>query len=279
MFFLKRTVLFLAITMLSSFNLNLWAAPGKKLHSSYSHNFSASVNKDSYRRFVLPQLKSLTREFYFILKKLDPLNSPIIDLLQRLKRIQRALTSHYQTCLPKTNIEECNTKLKVIYDRAHFTNKIISKLQETKKLNLESIRLVDGLSIHSYQLLAILEKHYNSSKGPMPSFIRNDSQKVDNLIHKMSVNLEFLLTSRLQKGHKEQIIYVWTSFIGPIETYVLDQNNSKYLLKELEELNFSWNSFHMNIEKHRKDKNMKPVYNIIKTMRNRWNSILKIVLN
>ena len=100
---------------------------------------------------------------------------------------------------------------------------------------------------------------------------------MEQLVHKLTVRSEMILTTLLSEEHKKLFESFWQNFMNPVEKYILGKNNSKYLINNLEQLNADFNLFHMKIEK---GQNQLPSAEkkVAEVMRNRWNTILKVLM-
>ncbi|MCR9204457.1 MAG: hypothetical protein NXH75_07770, partial [Halobacteriovoraceae bacterium] len=96
-------------------------------------------------------------------------------------------------------------------------------------------------------------------------------------IHEMLLSSELLMTQLLDGEMKDDFHAVWIHFFKEVDQKLIYERDKIYLLKRLEELNLSWNTYHMKMTKGNHDV-PKNIVSLIKIMHNRWNSCLKIVL-
>lgn len=240
----------------------------------------------SFTRYVLPQLKALTQEFYHILKKLHPIHESTIKLYLKLSSSERMFKEFRQTC--RQIDDECNKKLKELYRETRDLDRLILGPQNTL-LNLKEakdtkeieamLHLISGLGEmgnQNYRLMHALEEYILTANTSYFPYYDGRSL-IEPTLHKMLLSSELMLTQLLGPKLREDFHAVWMHFFKDVDQKILYEKDKVYLVKRLEELNLAWNTFHMKMTKgnHELPKNL---VSLIKIMHNRWNSCLKIIL-
>jgi hypothetical protein len=124
--------------------------------------------------------------------------------------------------------------------------------------------------LHLIEKYIILDQtHFHPSTPHDKIFNRN--------LYQLNVLTDNIITELLPKKYKSTFQQVYSLFFQPIERYGLAEKDSVWYLRRLEELNLSWNTFHMKITKDT-DNVPKSLLNVVRIMHNRWNSTLKVVL-
>jgi len=246
-----------------------------------------NLRKESFKRYIIPQLQSISKEFYHIIVKLHPAHEPLIKLNVQGKSLVKSLKSFESSC--PTMKEGCHEKLKAIYSISRSIDKTILRIQKYKitfdgvsKKNdsglyyMKLISLLDKVGNNNYKLMHYLEEYRLTANTNYSSFF-NKKNVIKTLIHDILVNTKMAMTGFLNENIQNDFEAVWFHFITPIEESVLEQKNKTFLVNQLENLNISWNTFHMKMTKGN-HKLEKKITSIIKIMHRRWNSVLKIIL-
>lgn len=234
------------------------------------------ISQISYGRYIRPQISSIVQEFYFILKKLDPLGQDFILLKNQVSKFKSAWEKWNSKCPSLT--EECQKSFNKLNQLITKIDHNILKLQasvgrkrnEVQKNNAEELlfftRSLDNIS-------NLIYKAKNQLKT-------KDFKLLTPLFHKISIITEMLMTKRLDKSYQEDFDFLWVNYIKIMENNILNNKNKDYrlFLSKLEDLNLCWNTFHMKIMKSN-GSIPRNVNSIINIMHNRWNSILKMILN
>ena len=244
------------------------------------------IDPRSFTRYVLPQIKAINQEFFLILKKLHPLHESTIKTYQHLKEMERDYISFSQTC-SKLN-EKCLQSLQDIYKQSRELENLLLKPQ-SKNMDFslpQNIEHVDSL-LHlisdmtligntNYQLMHTLEEYLLTANTTFFHFF-DGKRTIEPKIHQMVVTADLMLIPLMKEGLKDPFHAVWVHFFSKLNEHLLHEKDQKFLISRLEELNLSWNTFHMKMTKENNDLPSNMI-KLIKIMHNRWNSCLKIIL-
>lgn len=233
----------------------------------------------SFHRYIMPQLRAISQEYFHILKKLDPVHSETIDLFSEVINLSRTMEGINKIC--QESLKECQSTFKKANSLARKLDIDIIKLQAKhlkveRPKDLEFVSSLDQLSLQNYKLIHKIEEHLITLDTDFASSYYGKSS-FQPIIHKMLIDSEFMLTQMLEGELKNIFDSVWIGFFKEVNQKLIYEKDKIFLLKRLEELNLAWNTFHMKISKGS--------YNIpnhliklLKVMHRRWNSCLKVVL-
>lgn len=244
----------------------------------------AKVNNQSYKRYILPQLKSLLKEYYHILEKVDPLQKEVIKIKAKTLDMRKTWEKTRSLCVEVS--PECTEGLREIYGYSRELDKELSTyLNEKMPFPKDNLKVDSSLKLHgsldrlfnlNYQNLHAIEEYLLTSGTPLYPFNKIHKNLGKNL-HQMSLTCEMAMTGKLLPEIQEEFDFVWSNFFKTIENHLLESKGQDYFLRRLGELNMSWNSFSMKMTKGNL-RVPKEVSSLVKLMHNRWNSILKIIL-
>lgn len=240
----------------------------------------------SFSRYIIPQLKAITQEFYHILKKLHPIHEVTIKIYLQISEIEREFNVFNKKCSHMD--DDCLERLKSLYQKARELDKLILA-PLGKQLNLSNkfshaeleavVKLIGSLekvSNQNYRLMHALEEYILTSNTTFFLFF-DGKTLIQPTIHEMLLSSELMMTQLLDGEMKDDFHAVWIHFFKEVDQKLIYERDKIYLLKRLEELNLSWNTYHMKMTKGNHDI-PKNIVSLIKIMHNRWNSCLKIVL-
>lgn len=259
-----------------------------QVRSSYFLYDQKKINLDerSFTRYILPQLRAITQEYYHILKKLHPVHESTIKLYLKLSESERLFKSFAKTCRKLEG--ECLQDLKDLYRHTRDLDRLILKpqdglidLQEATTSHemeglLQLISSLGHMSNRNYRLMHALEEYILTANTSYFPYYDGRSL-IEPTLHKMLLSSELMLTQLLESKLKDDFHAAWMHFFKDVDQKILYEKDKDYLVKRLEELNLAWNTFHMKMTKgnHNLPKN---IVSLIKIMHNRWNSCLKIIL-
>jgi hypothetical protein len=243
------------------------------------------LNDVSFQRYIIPQLRAMSQEYYHLLRKLHPLNNPLIEI--KLKIID--MNIDYQRFLLecRKNTVDCLGIVEKLYKKSRDLDSLILKLK-SNQLNFKNkgmdelppliklLHSIDEIAGLVYSLTHKLEQMKITLNTSYFEF-HDSSFDMNKIFHNMDLASETILTALLDKGIQNDFNFARTTFFKNIERFVVQEKNKSYLISQLEQLNLSWNTFHMKMTKgnHQPTREVK---NLIKIMHNRWNSCLKIIL-
>ncbi len=244
----------------------------------------AKVSDSSYRRYIIPQLKSLLKEYYHILEKVDPLQKEVLKIKAKTVEMRKSWRKTKLLCIEVS--PECTKGLRDIYHLSRELDRDLSTyLSEKMSFPRESQKVDSTLKLHgsldklfnlNYKNLHAMEEYLITFDTPLFPYNKIHRHLGENL-HLMSLTCELAMTGKLIPEIQEEFDFVWNHFFKIVEDHLLSNRGQKFFLNRLGELNISWNSFSMKMTKGNL-KVPKEVSNIVKLMHNRWNSILKIIL-
>ena len=233
----------------------------------------------SFNVYIMPQLKALSQEYFQILRKLNPVHAETIDLYTDVLSLNRSLIDVNKKCQESATL--CEEVFNKAYKQARKLDLEISKLQSKylkieESTELEFISTLDKVSLQNYSLLHKIEEHLITLKTSYASYYYGKSE-FQPIVHKMTLDSEFMLTQMLKGTLKQDFDAVWVGYFKLLNQKLIYEKDKIYMLKRLEEMNLSWNTFHMKMTKGNHDLPV-PLIKQIKVMHNRWNSCLKVIL-
>jgi hypothetical protein len=250
-------------------------------------NKNQKLSAASFNRYIIPQLRAISKEYYHLLVKLHPINKVLITLNAQGKSLVKNLNTFENSCQDMT--PECDQKLKDVYKVSRSIDRTILEIQKYKITMNSADHLKDsGLSYmkllaqldqvgnSNYKLLHYLEEYRLTTNTNYSSYF-SKKHVIKSLIHEILINTKMIMTGFLNKNIQSDFEAVWFQFISPIDKNIIEEKQKDFLLKRLDRLNMTWNTFHMKMTKGN-HKMPKSITSIIKIMHNRWNSILKIIL-
>lgn len=233
----------------------------------------------SFNVYIIPQLRAISQEYFHLLRKLNPVHSETINLYKKVLSLARKMEGINQICQESNN--RCEEVFKKAYKITRSLDKDVNTLQ-SKYIKVEYppeldfVSSLDKMSLQIYILLHKIEENLLTLKTSFTSYYFGKSE-FQPLIHRMLLDSEFMLTQMLEGSLKDVFDSVWTGDINEINQHLIYQKDKIFLLKRLEELNLTWNTFHMKMTKGNYNIPT-PLIKLIKVMHNRWNSILKVIL-
>jgi len=240
----------------------------------------------NFKRYIIPQLRAITQEYFLLLRKLHPIHDSTIKLYTQLSSTERTFTNFSSECSQITL--ECLTSLKGLYLQTRKLDNLITRMQ-TKEVSLEKavglhetealLHLISSLGQmgnHNYRLMHALEEYILTANTSFFPYY-DGKTLIEPTIHEMLLSSELLLNQLLTGELRDDFHAVWMHFFRSIDERIVFGKNKVFLLKRLESLNLAWNTFHMKMTKGNHDL-PKNLVTLIKIMHNRWNSCLKIIL-
>jgi hypothetical protein len=179
---------------------------------------------------------------------------------------------------------QCSKDLSAIYKQLRvnqiqllgISELLVTDLTSAPDDYLKSKSKLIELSDIIFQMLHKLEL---LSMANTPQYFLNNQDRQDlyYLAHKSSLIYDTLICRFVDSTLRTDFELIWTNFFLPLEKFVLNQNNTDYLINELSPLNMLWNTFHLKMSKGHKPaaENIGPG---LTNIQNRWNSILKLYL-
>lgn len=178
----------------------------------------------------------------------------ILNIFSDYKKLVLAFNDNFSpisNCLDDINKVYKESLDKPTEDLSELIKNIQTKVQESKLKNKESFLNVTTLYLNSAKNAADLKSIYNS--------------------------FYFMIIDNLDESYKNQFNLFWIDFISPLQREIIFKNNSKFLKQRLSNLNASWNSFNVHMNK-RNVKITKAQESRLEIIHRRWRSILKLVV-
>lgn len=243
------------------------------------------IDASSFRRYVIPQLRSMANEYYLLIKKVEPLSSDMIEVKKTYEKLSIKWDEWKSKCL--TGGENCAKMLRATYNEFVGVEENVGALRGslshlditrpatvdtvlTMYTSISELAVIDTRLIHAIEeMLITLDTPY-WSPGPL-------ARDIDQALHRATLITGMAFTKLLPKEISSDFEFVWQSFINPIEKRVLRTDDDAFLMTRLEAYNNNWNAFHMKIAKSNKDVD-RGVIQIVETMHNRWNNVLKVIM-
>lgn len=267
-----------------------WAqAPKSKLpNDQVIYHFSTldkRIDSSSFRRYVIPQLRSMVNEYYLLIKKVEPLSSDMIEVKKTYEKLSIRWDEWKSKCL--TGGESCSKDLRSIYKEFVGVEENVGTLRGslihldisrpasvdtvlTMYTDISELAVIDTRLIHALEeMLITLDTPYWA-----PGALARD---IDQALHRATLITGMAFTKLLPKEISGDFEFVWQSFMNPVEKRVLRTNDDAFLMMRLEAYNNNWNAFHMKIAKSNKDVD-RGVIQIVETMHTRWNNVLKVIM-
>ncbi|MBI2520512.1 MAG: hypothetical protein HYV97_08840 [Bdellovibrio sp.] len=243
------------------------------------------LTQELFKKYVKPQLKGMLTEFFLVLRKANPVQYEIITLRNQIMDINLAWKNWLSLC-PKMS-EECEAPLLGVYQLLHkldfiLNDTLLSKIklkglkdQSDIDATLLLMRDLDKVTLESYALSHQMEEllitintgyYYNKSHPDLSP-----------ILHSMLLSSEFIMTSQIDSLYRKEIEYIWEGFFKQIERRLIIEDDQTFLFNGLGDLNMAWNGFHMRMAKSSLHID-KEIVNLIELMHNRWNAILRYIL-
>jgi hypothetical protein len=253
---------------------------------SYMH-FDASkisINQELFKRYIKPQLKTLTQEYGSLLKRFGPLETEFINLRQEAEQFAIDWMAWRPEC--KFQTIQCQNTLQEFHERARSLDLKLMTLRNSKldltnfPNNIDHIlqvgQHVDTMIIYNYRLLHRLEEMVLATKLGHQN-VHNIYVNVTPYVDKLRIYSELILFGALPGAFAVEFDTVWTHFISPLENKVVREESLDFLLRTLGDLNLTWNTFHMRMTKSSLPQN-KENNQLLGVMHNRWTSVVRLLL-
>ncbi|MCO4754066.1 MAG: hypothetical protein KC478_06270 [Bacteriovoracaceae bacterium] len=239
-----------------------------------------SITDYEFRRYVRPQLKSISNDFQTLF---FALNKPLMGYKGSYSSFKK--------------VNSLNQELRKDCEQNQLTPKCLASLEKLEKILFsvsKDLKSVESLDVKS----ADKRMRYQHSKELLAQSISRNIFKIQNMSFqvKLTGNLDFdamgfsdelnylydkfhtFLFQNSNELFKNEITSYWANFIRPVETFVLYQNRQDFLKKNLNELNIRWNMLNVRLTKRNYNPN-KQISTLLNVMHRRWNNILKVSLN
>jgi hypothetical protein len=239
-----------------------------------------SLSDYEYRRYVRPQLKSISTDYQTLLFLLNPSLQVFKESYRTIRDIYSYKEKIEKECHENFINDEC---YKIILDINKQSKKLILSDYSVEKVKIDN---VDEQFFHynlfqSFQNLALSYKLLTDKLIFQKEYIDFNIFDYRELINKTtelySVFNLFILKSSFKPTRSEFTAY-WIGFIKPVFEHILIQNNLDYFKNNITNFNVTWNILNVKLTK-RNIPISKQIKTLLNIMHNRWNNILKVSLN
>jgi hypothetical protein len=250
------------------------------------HEGSLQLSDEMFNRYAIPQLRSITTEYFYLLRQLAPDSSELITIREQIYRLKSDSDRWQKDCSGLQN--DCPAQVKELLRLArnidqmvlrHLTNRLSYNVTTNQDLIESTIWLehtLTQISLLNYRALHLFEQALLLPKSTY--LIEGDQLKeINHSIHEMLVLSEISLTALIEPKLRDDFHSLWVSLIKPIEQKVVSPRDKTFFLQRLEAHNTTWNSFHMRMTRGTSDL-PRAQQNLVRIMHNRWNSIQRIIL-
>ena len=245
------------------------------------------LGSGSFRRYIIPQLKNILRDYERLLVKIDSSHKDLIAIQKKGDELLRAWKKTGFSCRNQFS-RECIQGYRKTYTLGRKVD-LLGLNSWTKQTNVRSFdkRVGEGrrmaLFIDVGEILRAnyLMLHYLEEGWLFGDIEQNLHSKLIRKIEPLIKDIRFFsnnaMTGFLSEQEKKMFDFVWYKFFSPLNTYVINERDKEYLLRHLEDLNIAWHTFHMRMTKgvRKYPSHIEIMFTI---MSKRWNSILKIIL-
>jgi hypothetical protein len=245
----------------------------------------AYISPENFKNYVRPQVKSIIQEYYAMAARLGPLQADLLEVKNKIFDLKWKWMTWYQECQKISY--PCTARLHDFYATSRNIDIMVLQLQKNAfilnntldNLHINTVILLshslDRISNLNYTFLHHLEEILITANTqyfkPFSS-----SDYLTPILHEMHLTSEETINGGLEKNVRENFDYIWANFIKKLEEYVVLKEQSNYIPDRLDELNLAWNSFHTKISS-RDYKLPGHILASAATIRDRWNSIIKLI--
>lgn len=240
------------------------------------------LNDFEFKRYVKPQLNSISQDFFSIYFILNPENKELKSFTKSLLKITSDLKVKHQYCYKKFEKSKC---LKHLDDLINFFEMNVKTIEESPNLftkehfsledNLIAQREFEKLYSHFHSTyIRILNYRFLAGSIIPESFSMHKIQFELNQLY--SYLMVYLIASSDQR-FKIDFNSFWALFINPANQLVLAKNDKNLFISKLNKFNIQFNTLNMMLTKRNKPIPSQ-VSTLLKIMHNRWNNILKVTL-
>lgn len=248
---------------------------------------SLKLHRDSYRRYIRPQLKNLKTEFYHIAKKISPIHQHIVRIREDALKLKLQYAKMYNECEQQQREQVyCDIDVSKLLARSYSLDKNIINFRfeesKNKYIKVDTIqnyiqftKHLDEIDVANSKIQRFLELRKMVDKTLYITYT-NSFNDLTNTINRVSTLANFAFIDLLPRQQQSTFEGLLVHFISPIEEKMIASFSPDWFKSHLGKLNLTWNTFHMNIEKGQTNF-PKRLLTTVKIMHNRWNSVLKII--
>lgn len=253
----------------------------------YYDKMKLNFSKESHDRYIKPQLKNIKTEYFFLAKKLNPLQNTIFKLREAVLKLVLDYNEKYKECIIQQREQlYCEVDVSTLLKDSYEVDQNIMTLR-VESLNKENFNLdnisnyflfskhLDQVEILNSRVQRYLELK-NIVKGTIYTTYTSQFSDLTNTIINLNNTINFVFIEQLPDEVKDAFEALLVEFISPLERNLINKYSPEWFKLELGSLNLAWNTFHMTLEKGSKTFPVSLV-SLVKIMHNRWNSVLKLI--
>lgn len=253
----------------------------------YYDKMKLNFSKESHDRYIRPQLKNIKTEYFFLAKKLNPLQNTIFKLREAVLKLVLDYNEKYKECIIQQREQlycevDVTTLLKDSYDVDQNIMTLRVESLNKENFNLDNIsnyflfsKHLDQVEVLNSRVQRYLELK-NIVKGTIYTTYTSQFSDLTNTIINLNNTINFVFIEQLPDEVKDTFEALLVEFISPLERNLINKYSPEWFKLELGSLNLAWNTFHMTLEKGSKTFPISLV-SLVKIMHNRWNSVLKLI--
>lgn len=251
------------------------------------HKGPLELSDELFRRYGLPQLRSMANEYFYLIRQLTPDAAELISLREQLNRFKNDTDRWWNDCHLKR--KPCLPQMQELLRQArnldqitlrHLSNRLNYSQAATNQDTIESIIWLEStlgqISMLNYQFSHALEQRLMLVQTPYQTRAVA-KMEIHQLAHEMLLLSEIAFTALLPPGLRDDFHSLWVEVIKPIEQKIILPQDKEFFLARMEGLNTSWNSFQMRMTRGTSEL-PKAQQNLTRIMHNRWNSIQRLIL-
>lgn len=252
----------------------------------------AEISKSDFHRYIIPQLRSINREFFTLMQDFHPQHRFVFKLkknvelaIEQGKMFQSKCSVSFKAPNIKAeNSNACSKSLSQVKTNwvkiGNFLNQASLSLQDPSKgVTTEKLPSLQTTQEHLFNMHLKISNKISSIQFTFGTDLESNYEIKDVLkdMEMFEKSYDIYLFNSMRSDSKEMYFAAYRYFVTPIKIFVLSKKNKKYLLKNIEKLNFAWNDFHMKLTKTNRPVS-KGTSSLATQIHRRWNSILKIAL-
>jgi hypothetical protein len=250
------------------------------------HGAKIELSAAKYDSQVKPLLTSITHQFLILLETLSPPQKSSVELQKTLRLELSEIPKITSECsLVDNNCIEDFIKIQAALHR--IDSQIFSLISEfsqgLSKQNfyqldptIKQLTILENMSKTTLQMSLEVVKIFNISNTPYAYHDKSLETLMD-LYRTLRIYKEQLIPLAGPYKHHDLFERVWASFFKIIEDQILQDRQWPLLINRIESLNFTWNEFHMSLQKDYdlKERTIKP---LLQEIQNSWNLVLKNII-
>lgn len=246
-----------------------------------------SISDHEFRRYIRPQLKSITNEFKSLIFGLNPELEPYRTVFQEFKSINNANQKFRMECLEtKTG---CESGLENLNKRLEKALSLLNQASNPSSKNFNSISQFETKLTHQHSREMLFQKclglvlksqnilFHRKLTGKAKRDASADLSGFSNQVNYLYDQFNAFIIKSSDARFRNEFNGFWVNFIRPIENIALHRNNRDFFTRRLTELNMRWHMLHVRLTK-RGFRAPKQVNTLLSIMDRRWINILKISL-